>query len=161
MKKIFKWIGVVLGSLAGLILITAVGLYFAGNSHFTRTYDFPPSGVVAPTDAASIEYGKHRVETLCVDCHGGHDVQSVGRIVHRVRRALVRDDAEEHSARVDFPERKTAVLARGHDEVIVGRKRRRQDVVRVAAERYERRARFGRPDARGTVRTARQQPFAE
>lgn len=70
MKKIFKWIGIVLGSLIGLILVAAVVLYFAGNSHFTKTYDFPPSGIVAPTDAASIEYGKHRVETLCVDCHG-------------------------------------------------------------------------------------------
>ncbi|MFN8383192.1 MAG: c-type cytochrome [Anaerolineales bacterium] len=70
MKKIFKWIGIVLGSLIVLLLVTALGLYFAGNSHFTKTYDFPPSGIVAPTDAASIEYGKHRVETLCADCHG-------------------------------------------------------------------------------------------
>lgn len=69
MKKIFKWIGIMLGSLVGLILVAAVGLYFAGNSRFTRTYDFPSSGIVAPTDAASIEYGKHRVETLCADCH--------------------------------------------------------------------------------------------
>lgn len=70
MKKIFKWIGIVLGSLIGLLLVTAAVLYFVGNSHFTKTYDFPSSGIVAPTDAASIEYGRHRVETLCVDCHG-------------------------------------------------------------------------------------------
>lgn len=70
MKKIFKWIGIVLGSLIGLFLVSAVALYFVGNSHFTKTYDFPSSGIVAPADAASIEYGKHRVETLCIGCHG-------------------------------------------------------------------------------------------
>lgn len=70
MKKIMKWIGIVLGSLIGLILISGIVLYFAGNSHFNKTYDFPASGIVAPTDAASIEYGRHRVETLCADCHG-------------------------------------------------------------------------------------------
>jgi mono/diheme cytochrome c family protein len=70
MKKIFKWIGIALGSLVGLILVAAVILYFVGNSHLTKTYDFPPSGIVAPTDAASIEYGRYRVETLCIGCHG-------------------------------------------------------------------------------------------
>lgn len=70
MKKIMKWIGIVLGALIGLILISGIVLYFAGNSHFNKTYDFPASGIVAPTDAASIEYGRHRVETLCADCHG-------------------------------------------------------------------------------------------
>jgi len=70
MKKVFKWIGIVLGSLIVLILIAAGGLYFKGNAQLTRTHDFPASGIVAPTDEASIAYGKYRVETLCVDCHG-------------------------------------------------------------------------------------------
>jgi mono/diheme cytochrome c family protein len=70
MKRIFKWIGIVLGSLVGLILVATVVLYFTGNSRLTKTYDFPSSGIAAPMDEASIEYGKHRVETLCADCHG-------------------------------------------------------------------------------------------
>jgi len=69
MKKIFKWIGIVLGSLLGLTLLAAGILFFIGNSRLSKTYDFPPSGIVVPTDTASIEYGKHRVETLCADCH--------------------------------------------------------------------------------------------
>jgi len=69
MKKVFKWIGVVLGSLLGLILLAGAALFVIGNSRLSKTYDFPPSGIVIPTDAASIEYGKHRVETLCADCH--------------------------------------------------------------------------------------------
>lgn len=71
MKKVFKWIGIVLGLLVGLIVLAGVVLFVTGNSRLSKTYDFPPSGIVIPTDAASIEYGRHRVETLCVDCHAG------------------------------------------------------------------------------------------
>ncbi len=70
MKKILKWIGIVLGSLLGLVLLAAAVLYFIGNSRLTRTYDFPPSNITIPTDEASIEYGRHRAETLCQGCHG-------------------------------------------------------------------------------------------
>ena len=70
MKKILRWIGVVLGSLAGLLLVAGVVLYFMGNARLNKTYDFPPSEIAVPTDAASIEYGKHRAEILCAGCHG-------------------------------------------------------------------------------------------
>ncbi len=70
MKKVFKWIGIVLGSLVGLILIVGVTLYFMGNARLNKVYDFPPSDIVVPTDDASIEYGKHRSESLCQGCHG-------------------------------------------------------------------------------------------
>ncbi len=70
MKKIFKWIGIVLGSLVGLALILAAVFYLMGNARLNKVYDFPPSNIVLPTDAASIEYGKHRVESLCAGCHG-------------------------------------------------------------------------------------------
>ena len=70
MKKVFKWIGIVLGSLIGLVLVVGVVMYFMGNSRLKKTYDFPPSNITIPTDAASIEYGKHRAESLCEGCHG-------------------------------------------------------------------------------------------
>lgn len=70
MKKVFKWIGIVLGSLVGLLLIGLGVLYFIGNSRLNKTYNFPPSNIIIPTDAASIEYGKHRAEILCEGCHG-------------------------------------------------------------------------------------------
>ena len=70
MKKVFKWIGIVLGSLVGLILIVGAVLYLMGNARLNKTYDFPQSDIALPTDAASIEYGKHRAETLCQGCHG-------------------------------------------------------------------------------------------
>lgn len=70
MKKLLKWIGIVLGSLVGLVLVTGVVFYLRGNASLNKTYDFPPSDITIPTDEASIANGKHRVETLCQGCHG-------------------------------------------------------------------------------------------
>jgi len=70
MKKVFKWIGIILGSLVGLILVAGGVLALIGNARLNKTYDFPSSNLTIPTDAASIAHGKHRVETLCVGCHG-------------------------------------------------------------------------------------------
>lgn len=77
MKKVFKWIGIVLGSLVGLTLLVGTVLFAVGNSRLTKTYAFPASGIIVPTDAASIEAGKHRVQALCTDCHGA-DLGGVG-----------------------------------------------------------------------------------
>ena len=70
MKKALKWIGIVLGSLLGLLLVAGGILYLIGNSRLNKTYDFPPSNIVLPTDEASIEFGRHRAESLCQGCHG-------------------------------------------------------------------------------------------
>ncbi|MBI5352292.1 MAG: c-type cytochrome [Chloroflexi bacterium] len=70
MKKVLKWIGIVLGSLLGLLLVAGGILYLIGNSRLNKTYDFPPSNIVVPTDEASIEFGRHRAESLCEGCHG-------------------------------------------------------------------------------------------
>lgn len=70
MKKIFKWIGIVLGSLIGLVLLAGVTLYFVGVSRSNKVYDFPASGIVVPTDAESIARGRHIAEVTCLGCHG-------------------------------------------------------------------------------------------
>jgi len=70
MKKVFKWFGLVLGSLIGLVLIASVVLFLMGNARLNKTYNFSPSNITIPTDEASIAYGKHRAETLCEGCHG-------------------------------------------------------------------------------------------
>lgn len=70
MKKVLKWIGIVLGSLIGVVLAAGAGMYLMGNARLNKVYDFPPSNIVIPTDEASIAFGKHRAETLCQGCHG-------------------------------------------------------------------------------------------
>jgi mono/diheme cytochrome c family protein len=70
MKKILRIIGIVLGSIIGLILAAGVVLYSIGNARLNINYNFPPSNLTIPTDATSIEYGKQRTEFFCVGCHG-------------------------------------------------------------------------------------------
>ncbi len=70
MRKVFKWIGIALGSLIGLVLIAVLVLYLMGNARFNKVYAVEPTNLTLPTDAAGITYGKHRVETLCQGCHG-------------------------------------------------------------------------------------------
>ena len=70
MKKVLKWIGFVVGSLIGLVLVVGATLALMGNARLNKTYDFPPSDLVLPTDEVSLELGKHRVESLCAGCHG-------------------------------------------------------------------------------------------
>lgn len=70
MKKVFRWIAIVLGSLLALLLVAGVVLYFVGESRWNKTYEFEPSNLTIPTDAQSIEFGRHRAETLCLGCHG-------------------------------------------------------------------------------------------
>jgi mono/diheme cytochrome c family protein len=70
MKKVFKWIGIVLGSLVGLALVVGLVLFLIGNARLNKSYGFLPSNLSIPTDAASIAVGKHHVDVLCQGCHG-------------------------------------------------------------------------------------------
>ena len=59
MKKFLKWVGIVLGALVGLMVISLVVIYFKTQARLTRVYDLPEESVAIPTDSASIERGKH------------------------------------------------------------------------------------------------------
>jgi mono/diheme cytochrome c family protein len=70
--RVLRWIGIVLGSLLGLVLIAAVALYIVGGGRIGRTYAIPAETIAVPTDQASIERGRHLATAIanCVDCHG-------------------------------------------------------------------------------------------
>lgn len=70
MKRGLRIIGLVLGSLIGIVLLIGILLYLIGNGRLNKVYDFPASDITLPEDAASLEIGKHRVESLCQGCHG-------------------------------------------------------------------------------------------
>lgn len=70
MKKIIKIVGIILGGLIGVLLLAGIVLYFIGDARLNKTYDIPPSDLTLPTDAGSVEFGKHRAEILCEGCHG-------------------------------------------------------------------------------------------
>ena len=71
MRKFFKWLGIILGSLVGLILLTVLGLYLNTNVRLNKTYTVQAETIAIPTDSASIERGKQWVESgACKYCHG-------------------------------------------------------------------------------------------
>jgi cytochrome c553 len=72
MKRILKWIGIVLGSLVFLFVLAAIVLYIVGSSRLYKTFDIQPEEIPIPTDEASIAEGEHLVNalTFCKGCHG-------------------------------------------------------------------------------------------
>jgi mono/diheme cytochrome c family protein len=70
MGKILKWIGIILGALVLLVVIVAGAVFIRGQMMYNKKYEAP--AVAVPTDAASIERGKHLMTVLadCVGCHG-------------------------------------------------------------------------------------------
>lgn len=71
MKKFFKWAGIVIAVLAGIILIALAVIYLQTEVRFTKTYAAPNDVVVIPTDAESIALGKRVFQYRgCEGCHG-------------------------------------------------------------------------------------------
>lgn len=73
MRKFLKWIGIVLGSLVGLLVLAAVILYIVGGAAWNRVYenyDVSVGAVPVPTGEAAIADGRH-VATIhyCAFCH--------------------------------------------------------------------------------------------
>src|SRR6266508_464220 len=72
-RQIFKWIGIVLGSLIGLLGLAFVVLYVIGTVQWNRLhgrYEVPEETISIPTDQASIARGEHIATTrMCGHCH--------------------------------------------------------------------------------------------
>ena len=72
MRKILRWIGILLGGLLGLILLAAVVLYVAGTARINITYNIKVETIPIPTNEQAIARGRHLAEavTVCQACHG-------------------------------------------------------------------------------------------
>src|SRR3990172_1066301 len=70
MKKFFKWIGIVLGSLLVVIFIVLFILAGQSSARMARVYEIPPDDIVIPSDAESVARGEHWVKAECIGCHG-------------------------------------------------------------------------------------------
>ena len=70
-KKILKWVGIILAGLLGLLVLAAITLYVVTEQKLNKVYEVPPSGLVIPSDSATIVRGKHLVDSfgLCAGCH--------------------------------------------------------------------------------------------
>lgn len=70
MKKFFKWLGIILGSLVALIVVIFIVLALKGNASLNRSYSASTDQITIPTDAESIARGEHWVKAECIGCHG-------------------------------------------------------------------------------------------
>ncbi len=70
MRKVLKWIGIVLGGLIGVIVLALAGLLVSTELRFSRVHAVTAEPVAIPSDAASLAIGKRWVEIHCQSCHG-------------------------------------------------------------------------------------------
>jgi mono/diheme cytochrome c family protein len=70
MKKVLKWIGIVLGGLIGLVVLVVLGMGLAGGARMKKTYEIQPEAIDIPTDADALARGEHLVNVACKSCHG-------------------------------------------------------------------------------------------
>lgn len=71
MRKLLKWVGIVLGGLVGLLVLAATAVYAVSAYRFNRTYEVQVAPVKIPTDPESIAYGEHIASIRgCKGCHG-------------------------------------------------------------------------------------------
>lgn len=71
MRKALKWVGIIVGVLIGLLLISGAVVYGVSTYRFNRTYDVQVEAVEIPSDQTSIEYGLHVAAIRsCMACHG-------------------------------------------------------------------------------------------
>lgn len=72
MRKAFKWTGIVVGSIVGLLLLALGIVYIVSSIKLNAAYAVTPETIPVPSDSATLAQGKHLVTAIakCVDCHG-------------------------------------------------------------------------------------------
>ena len=70
MRKLIKWIGIVVGGIVLVVLVAALGLMISSDLRFNRTYSIQAEVVAKPDDPASLEIGRRWAAIHCQACHG-------------------------------------------------------------------------------------------
>lgn len=71
MKRLLKWLGLIVGALLGLIILALVGVWLISASRLNRTYAVTAYfSLDVPNDAASIAEGQRLYAIMCAECHG-------------------------------------------------------------------------------------------
>ena len=73
MKSFLKWLGIIAGSLLGIVILVAGYIFMASETVIARSYDVPLMSFHAPSDAASVSRGERIAKISgCSNCHGEH-----------------------------------------------------------------------------------------
>lgn len=72
MKRVLKWIGILLAGLVGVVVLIALAGYIASERRINKRYDIAVEPITIPNDAASVEEGR-RLTVIrgcgASDCH--------------------------------------------------------------------------------------------
>ncbi len=69
MRKVLKWIGIIIGGLVGLLLLAAVFITISSNTRINRQYEIPADNVTVHNNDDVLARGQHLVEISCAGCH--------------------------------------------------------------------------------------------
>jgi mono/diheme cytochrome c family protein len=69
-RKLLKWIGIVIGGLVGAVVLAVVVLTLTTNARLKQVYDVKPKAVAIPADEASLKEGARLASIYCSGCHG-------------------------------------------------------------------------------------------
>lgn len=69
LKKVFQWVGIILGGLVAVIALVLIVLNLVATERLTRKYTPTVAAINIPTDAEAVARGKHWADTLCIGCH--------------------------------------------------------------------------------------------
>ena len=79
MKKFFKWFGIILGGVVGLLILALLGVYITSSLRLNKIYNVQPAAVIIPSGEAAVTEGKRQFFTHgCIDCH---DTDGAGKSV--------------------------------------------------------------------------------
>lgn len=70
MRRVLKWIGIVLGGLLGVLLIAGAVLAITGGSKLNKQYVVQPDLVAISEETAVLERGQYLASASCMGCHG-------------------------------------------------------------------------------------------
>lgn len=72
MKRVFKWLGYLAGSIVVLLLLAVGVVYAVSSNKFGKSYPTAVEPVAIPADSVLLARGKHLVEAVgkCQNCHG-------------------------------------------------------------------------------------------
>ncbi len=72
MRKVLKWIGIVLAGIVVLLMVVLVTLIMIGGAKLNKSFEPEVIQVAMTNDPVAIARGKHLVEAItpCADCHG-------------------------------------------------------------------------------------------
>ena len=72
MRKLLKWIGIIVGSLLGLLVVLLIGLAIYANTQFHKVVDRSVYEIVADTSPEGLARGEYLVRDAigCQGCHG-------------------------------------------------------------------------------------------